>query len=147
MRSPKFLKPLLLSALLTAAVASPAASATHAYFSNQSGQSGVVDVYVDGKLVFDNVFPNFVMMFPRELAAGTHQVVVTPFALTPGEGDILQTTVTIPEDGTHTLLLGETQDELGVSSLNVAVYSGNAQTTEGWGTSVEQDTGIEAAGL
>lgn len=146
MRSPKFLKPLLLSALLTAAVASPAASATHAYFSNQSGQSGVVDVYVDGQLVFDNVFPNAVMMFPRELASGTHQVVVTPFFLSPGEQDILHTAVTIAEDGTYTLLLGEVEDELGRASLGISVHSGDVQSGEPLGTRSTQDADSEAAG-
>lgn len=147
MRTPKFLKSLLLSTLLTAAVVTPAASATPAYFSNQSGQSGVVDVYVDGRLVFDNVFPNSVMMFPRDLTSGTHQVVVTPFFLSPGEQDILHTAVTIAENGTYTLLLGEVEDELGRSSLNISVYSGDVQSgasQEAWSS---QDTDIEAAGM
>lgn len=147
MRFPKFLKSLLLSTLLTAAVATPAASATPAYFSNQSGQSGVVDVYVDGQLVFDNVFPSTVMMFPRDLASGTHQVVVTPFFLSPGEQDILHTAVTIAEDGTYTLLLGEVEDDLGRVSLDISVYSGDVQSAESQAAWSTQDTDTEAAGM
>lgn len=130
MRTPKTLKALLLSALLATAALGATASAGQAYFSNESGQSGVVDVYVDGQLVFDNVFPNMPMMFPQDLAAGTHQVVVTPFYLTPGQGDVLDTSVIIPDDGTYTLTLAESEDELSRPVLGIGVSGGNTQISE-----------------
>ncbi|GBF08008.1 hypothetical protein DAERI_210004 [Deinococcus aerius] len=127
MPTPKTLKALLLPALLTAAVTLPAASAAPVYFENGSGASGVVDVYVDGELVFNDVFADSAMMFPRDIAAGPHQVVVTPFSLAPGQADVLDTAVTIPDDGTSTLTLGPGQDDLGRDVLALSLEGGHAR--------------------
>lgn len=110
MRTPKTLKALLLSALAATATVLPTASAAQVYFENDSGASGVVDVYVDGQLVFDDVFASSTMMFPREITGGQHEVVVTPFYLAPGQGDLLRSAVDVPQDGTSTLTLANDSD-------------------------------------
>ncbi|SMB78415.1 DUF4397 domain-containing protein [Deinococcus hopiensis] len=117
------LKALMLSALIATTALFTSASATPVYFSNDSGQSGVVDVYVDGQLVFDNVFADDSMMFPRELSAGQHNVVVTPNYLPLGEQDILRTTLTVPEETAgntaYTINLATETDDLGVEGLTL----------------------------
>lgn len=125
MRTPKTLKALLLSALVATAVT---ASAAPVYFENDSGASGVVDVYVDGQLVFNDVFAGSSMMFPREIAAGPHEVVVTPFYLAPGQADVLHTTIDVPLDaGNYTLTLGTTQDDLNREVLGLSLSQGQPE--------------------
>jgi len=118
MRNIKTFKALFLSALVSAAALGTDASATQVYFVNGSGTSSVVDVYVDGQLVFDNIFAHSGMMFSRDIAAGEHEIVVTPFSLAPGERDVLTTTVTVPGSGEYTLALadGENVPTLALSS-------------------------------
>ncbi|SMB77861.1 hypothetical protein [Deinococcus hopiensis] len=95
----RHIKAILLSTFVAATTLTTGASATPVYFHNDSGASGVVDVYVNGQLVFDDVFPDNSMMFPKELLAGEHEVVVTPNYLKPGEQDLMRTTLTVPEAG------------------------------------------------
>ena len=126
MRIPKFLKPLLLAATLAIPAALSSASAASVYFENDSGQSGRVDVYVDGQLVFDNVFPATNMMFPRDIASGTHQIVVTPSNEAVGQQDVLRETVNIGNDGTYTLSLGQDQTAEGYGTVALDLSAGNS---------------------
>ncbi|SMB94597.1 hypothetical protein [Deinococcus hopiensis] len=105
-------KALLLTALFAATTAGLPASAAPVYFDNDSGASGVVDVYVDGQLVFDDVFADSAMMFPRELARGKHEVVVTPFYLKLGQGDVMRASVNVSDDRAYTLRLAPDKEEL-----------------------------------
>ena len=109
---PTFMRKALLLTALFATTASLHASAAPVYFDNDSGASGVVDVYVDGELVFDDVFADSAMMFPRELARGKHEVVVTPFYLKPGQGDVMKANINVSEDRTYTLRLAPDKEEL-----------------------------------
>ncbi|SMB78399.1 hypothetical protein [Deinococcus hopiensis] len=110
------LKALLLSAFIATTALTTSASATPVYFSNDAGASGVVDVYVDGQLVFDDVFADSSMMFPKEITAGKHDVVITPNYLALGEAGILHASITVPEtdgeDGAYTVTLTPDTNEL-----------------------------------
>lgn len=125
MRTFKTVKALLLSTLVSTAILGSSASATPVYFSNDSGASGVVDVYIDGQLVFDDIFADSSMMFPRDVAAGQHQVVVTPFYLAPGQQDVLVSTVDVPASGEYTLALTPTTDTYNVPTLTLDLSSGH----------------------
>lgn len=103
-------KALLLTALF--ATAGLSASAAPVYFDNDSGASGVVDIYVDGQLVFDDIFADSAMMFPRELAPGRHEVIVTPFYLKPGQGDVMRAGINVGADSMYTLRLAPDGDAL-----------------------------------
>ncbi|WP_019587690.1 DUF4397 domain-containing protein [Deinococcus apachensis] len=129
MRTPKTLKALLLSALVATSALAVTASAAPVYFENDSGASGVVDVYVDGQLVFNDVFAASTMMFPKEISSGSHEVVVTPFYLAPGEADVLRTTINVPadENSSYTLALATTQNDLEQDVLGLSLDEGYAE--------------------
>ncbi|SMB78377.1 hypothetical protein [Deinococcus hopiensis] len=122
-------KALLLSAFIATTALTTSASASPVYFDNDSGQSGVVDVYVDGKLVFDNVFADSSMMFPTDITAGKHDVVITPNYLALGEADILNTSIDIPETdpdtGAYTVTLTTGTDDLDVPELGLSIDAGH----------------------
>ncbi|MFD1734405.1 hypothetical protein ACFSC4_28785 [Deinococcus malanensis] len=65
-----------------------------------------MDVYVDGTLVFDDIAPDNAMMFPKELSAGQHDVIVTPYNQAPGVQDVLRTTLEVEHAREYTLTLG-----------------------------------------
>ncbi|WP_045233988.1 DUF4397 domain-containing protein [Deinococcus pimensis] len=50
---------------------------TDVIFVNATGQVGLVDVYVGGKLVVRNLFPGTRTSFANSVPAGRHEVVVT----------------------------------------------------------------------
>ena len=84
-----------------------------------------VDVYVDGQLVFDHMFPNTPMIFPKDIAGGTHQVVVTPSGEAAGGQDVLRETVNIGSGGTFTLSLNHDQNAEGYDTLALDMSAGN----------------------
>ena len=100
---PTLLSPKALLFSLLCAASLPSAQAAKVYFLNASGPSGLVDVYVDGVLVFDNMFPEFHMMFPRTIGAGTHALVVTSYNVAPGPQNLLSTSMAFAQDGRYTL--------------------------------------------
>ncbi|MPY66215.1 DUF4397 domain-containing protein [Deinococcus sp. SDU3-2] len=102
MRTP-LSKALLLAALLAPAVAP--AQAARVYFLNDHAQSGLVDVYVNGRLLFDNMFPAFPTMFGHDLAPGKHTFVVTASNVPPGPANLLETELDIAQWGEYTLKL------------------------------------------
>ncbi|SMB79743.1 hypothetical protein [Deinococcus hopiensis] len=107
----------LLTAALFATTLGARAFAAPVYFENDAGASGVVDVYVDGRLAFNDVFADSDMLFPRELTAGAHQITVTPFYLAPGQGDLLSTTVEVTDEGPQTLTFAASTDEFDAPTL------------------------------
>ncbi|WP_051935678.1 DUF4397 domain-containing protein [Deinococcus sp. YIM 77859] len=118
----KNLPALLLSALFAATL--PTASAAEVYFENSSQLGELVDVYVDGRLVFDDVFPSSFPLFPQNVTRGLHEVVITPSALAPGQQDVLRSTVNVAEDGTYTLALLDDEDTQGLPALQLALTPG-----------------------
>ncbi|ACO47497.1 DUF4397 domain-containing protein [Deinococcus deserti] len=137
MRNLTTLKAFTVSALLTASTLFVNASAAPVFFHNDAGASGIVDIYVDGTLVFDDIAPDNAMMFPQELASGRHEVIVTPYNRAPGVQDVLRTTIEIEHASSYHLTLGNTSavylDEL-TGELTQAPWTG-----EPW---LSLDTGL-----
>lgn len=95
------------------------------YFENSAALPTPVNVYVDGQLVFSGVFPDSVTSFPRDVATGDRQVVITPAYAAPGQSDLLSTTVNIPSSGVYTLALDtDVNDANAITGYSVAVQSG-----------------------
>lgn len=108
MRTSLLPKALLLAALLAPALAP--AQAARVYFLNDHSQSGLVDVYVNGVLLFDNMFPAFPTMFGHDLAPGTHTFVVTAYNVAPGPANLLETKLEVARWGDYTLKLSGDAD-------------------------------------
>lgn len=119
MPTPLSPKALLFSALCAASLTS--AQAAKVYFLNASGPSGLIDVYMNGVLVFDNIFPEFPMMFPREIAPGTHALVVTPYNVAPGPQNLLATSMEFAQDGFYTLRFAEGKTDFDVPVLKLTL--------------------------
>lgn len=105
--------PLLPKALLLAALCAPAlapAQAARVYFLNDHGQSGLVDVYLNGVLLFDNMFPAFPTMFGHDLPPGKHTFVVTAYNVPPGPANLLETELEVARWGDYTLKLSGDTD-------------------------------------
>lgn len=125
MRTPKTLKALLLSTLIAATTLGASASASQLYFeNNDSGAVQMVDVYVDGTLVFDDVYAGSFRMSPTEVASGLREVVVTPGNVAPGGQDLLRTTVNIDGNGTSTLALNWATGDSNVREYSLDLASG-----------------------
>lgn len=120
MRTPKTLKALLLSAL------GASASATAVYFQNVEGTDATqtVDVYVDGRLLFQGAAPGSFTLAASEVSGGEHQVEVTPTGQAPGPQDLMNTTVTLPQNGTYTLNYGESTGSTGVDEPTLGLTTG-----------------------
>ncbi|MBB6100139.1 hypothetical protein HNR42_003605 [Deinobacterium chartae] len=80
-------------------------AAAEVYFTSGTGSVGVVNVYIDGRLAFENIFPSDASRFSVALAPGSHEVVVTPNYRALGNGDLYRTTITVPSSGSYTLRL------------------------------------------
>ncbi|MFB9991924.1 hypothetical protein ACFFLM_08100 [Deinococcus oregonensis] len=68
---------------------------TQVFFQNIYNTPQPVDVYIDGALVFNDVFSGTSVMYPRAVSPGARTVVVTPWYLPLGQGDLLRTTLTV----------------------------------------------------
>ncbi|WP_027483419.1 DUF4397 domain-containing protein [Deinococcus pimensis] len=101
----KLLATLTATAAVTLAVTASAAplDSAQVYFSSNTGAAGLVDVYVDGQLVFDNMFSGAPTMFAQGLSAGEHTVVVTPADAALGRRDLASSTIEVAGGGTYTL--------------------------------------------
>ncbi|GAA5534190.1 DUF4397 domain-containing protein [Deinococcus aluminii] len=131
MRTPKTLKALLLSTLFVTATLAATASAAQVYFENGTvGVTQPVDVYVDGNLMFADVATDSLTLSPQQLAAGQHQVVVTPAGLAPGQQDLVSQTINLASDSTYTLTFGEAQDGTGFSQPSLGLSIGNRTAWE-----------------
>ncbi len=109
----RHLKSLLVTLTATAAV-TLAATASAApidearlYFTSGTGAAGLVDVYVDGQLVFDDIFSGGPTMFAQILSAGEHTVTVTPHDAALGQRDLTTNTITVAGGRTYTLNLAQ----------------------------------------
>jgi len=67
----------VLPGLLGVSVAGATPAKAKVMIVNAAGPAGLVDVYVNGQLVTARLFPGADSFFPRELAAGNFEVVVT----------------------------------------------------------------------
>ncbi|MCP2012975.1 hypothetical protein L1280_000103 [Deinococcus sp. HSC-46F16] len=114
---------LLPKALLLAALCAPALApvqAARVYFLNDHGQSGLVDVYLNGVLLFDNMFPAFPTMFGHDLPSGKHTFVVTAYNVVPGPANLLETELEVAQWGDFTLRLSGDTD-LNFPTLSLAL--------------------------
>lgn len=105
MQNRQFLKAKMAATLLIAALCAQA-SASWVYFHNDSGASGMVDVYVDGRPVFTNIPPDNFMMFPRAIEAGQHEIVVTRHGQAPGLNELAHKMMEVQYANAYTLKLG-----------------------------------------
>ncbi|WP_052351903.1 hypothetical protein [Deinococcus pimensis] len=105
----------------TTALAMPA-DAVDVYISNNAGQAGLIDVYVDGVRTASRLFPGTSTMFPVKLAAGRHAVIVTS-ANANGMGSTIfsaDVTITRNQERAHLVLGTNDKNDL---KLNVKTYS------------------------
>ncbi|WP_045234792.1 DUF4397 domain-containing protein [Deinococcus pimensis] len=105
----RHLKALAAALALTSAVTANAAPQDEArvHFLNHTGAAGVVDVYVDGQLLFDDMFSGAPSMFARTLTAGEHTVVVTPHDAPLGQRDLARGTVDVTNGMAYTLSVAQ----------------------------------------
>ncbi len=111
-----FLRTLVLStAALTVSAAS--AASTQVFFENEANEFGLVDVYIDGRLVFDDMFLGSPNLVATGVEGGTHTVVVTPYNVALGAHDLLSADLDFTA-GTYVLSVGGDPLEGYALSLN-----------------------------
>lgn len=108
-----------------AARASAVNAPAQVYFVNESGPSGLVDVFVDGQPVFEDMFAFSPSMFARPVAAGAHQVVITPAGQTPAQHTLLRKTVELNAGATYTFRLAQGSDDFNTPVLSLDVGTGD----------------------
>lgn len=86
------------------------------YF-NDTADSGALAVWVDGQKIISGNFAGTPTVNARQLTAGQHLIVVTPFYATPGVKDFARGTVNVPA---------------GTSTLHVTKYPSNKSLSSGF---------------
>ncbi|WP_052351591.1 DUF4397 domain-containing protein [Deinococcus pimensis] len=121
----------LLAALTATAAVSFAATASAApldqaqlYFASDTGAAGLVDVYVDGQLVFDDIFSGSPTMFAQTLTSGEHTIVITPADAALGQRDLLSDTINVASGMTYTLNLAQDNGSSASGDLYVSLDAG-----------------------
>lgn len=95
----------LSSVITTATAQTYPATASQVYFSQNSGPAGMIDVYMNGRLMAANVFPGTISFFPMELAPGTYTFVVTRHGAPVGTANLISKDMTVAAAGHRYVLI------------------------------------------
>ncbi|WP_049760427.1 hypothetical protein [Deinococcus deserti] len=121
MQNRKSLKATLIATLFVASLSPQGSATSHLFFHNDSGASGMVDVYVNGNLLYSEISPDNHMVFPKTVEAGTHEFVVTRHKVAPGVKDLARKMLEVQYADQYTLKLGMKDDTLDPTEVTVSL--------------------------